>query len=51
VVPYLLAGMSLDLPFSPSMGLAVEAAWAAFLESMSLPIMAFAPEVSFYVRF
>jgi hypothetical protein len=51
VVPYLLAGMSLDLPFSPSMGLAVEAAWAAFLESLSLPIMAFAPEVLFYVRF
>jgi hypothetical protein len=51
VVPYLLAGMSLDLPFNTFMGLAVEAAWAAFLESMSLPIMAFAPEVSFYVRF
>jgi hypothetical protein len=51
VVPYLLAGMSMDLPFASFMGLSFEADWAAFFESASLPIMAFAPEVSLYVRF
>lgn len=50
IVPYVLAGMTLDLPFSPSFGLALEASYVAFLES-SLLIMAFAPEVSLYVRF
>lgn len=49
IVPYALAGMTLDLPFSPSFGLALEASYVAFLES-SLVIMAFAPEVSLYVR-
>ena len=51
VIPYLLAGMTLELPFSSFMGMAVEAAWTTFFESSALPIMAFAPEVSFYVRF
>ena len=51
VVPYLLAGMSMDLPFASFIGLAVEADWVAFFESASLPIMAFAPEVALYVRF
>jgi hypothetical protein len=50
-IPYLLAGLSLDLPFSRSFGLAVDVDWAAFLESASFLIMAFAPEVSVYVRF
>ena len=50
IVPYVLAGMTLDLPFSPSFGLALEASYVTFLES-SLVIMAFAPEVSMYVRF
>jgi hypothetical protein len=51
VVPYVLAGMSLGLPFSSFIGLSIEADWAAFFESAALPIMAFAPEVSMYVRF
>jgi hypothetical protein len=51
VIPYLLAGMNLELPFASFMGLSVEAAWATFFESSALPIMGFAPEVSFYVRF
>ncbi len=51
VIPYVLAGMTLSMPFTPSIGLAVETAWAMFLESASLPIMAFAPEASLYVRF
>ena len=42
--------MTLDLPFVPFMGLALEASYVAFLEG-SLLIMAFAPEVSVYVRF
>jgi hypothetical protein len=50
IVPYVLGGLTLVLPFDPSFGLAVEASYVAFLES-SLVIMAFAPEVSFYVRF
>jgi hypothetical protein len=50
IVPYLIAGMTLDLPFAPFIGLAIEASYVAFLES-SLLIMAFAPEVSLYVRF
>jgi len=50
IVPYVLGGMTLDLPFVPSFGLALEASYVAFLES-SLVIMAFAPEVSLYVRF
>jgi hypothetical protein len=50
IVPYVLAGMTLDLPFAAFMGLAVEASYVAFIES-SLLIMAFAPEVSLYVRF
>jgi hypothetical protein len=50
IVPYLLAGMTLDLPFAPFIGLALEASYVAFFES-SLLIMAFAPEVSVYVRF
>ncbi len=51
LVPYLLAGMRMDLPFAPVIGLAVEADWVAFFESASLPLMAFAPEVALYVRF
>jgi hypothetical protein len=51
LVPYLLAGMSLELPFAPFIGLSIAADWAAFFESASLPLMAFAPEVSLYVRF
>ncbi len=51
VIPYLLAGMILDLPFTPYIGMTIEAAWAAFFESMDFPIMGFVPEVSFYVRF
>jgi hypothetical protein len=43
--------MSMDLPFSSFIGLSIEADWAAFFESAALPIMAFAPEVSMYVRF
>jgi hypothetical protein len=50
IVPYLLAGMTLDLPFAAFVGLALEARYVAFFES-SLTIMAFAPEVSVYVRF
>jgi hypothetical protein len=49
IVPYVLGGLTLDLPFDPSLGLTVEASYVAFLES-SLVIMAFAPEVSLYVR-
>jgi hypothetical protein len=51
LVPYLLAGMSLELPFASFIGLSISADWAAFFESVSLPLMAFAPEVSLYVRF
>ena len=50
LVPYVLGGLTLDLPFDPSLGLTVQANYVAFLES-SLAIMAFAPEVSLYVRF
>jgi len=50
IVPYVLGGLTLDLPFDPSLGLTVQANYVAFLES-SLAIMAFAPEVSLYVRF
>ena len=49
IVPYVLGGLTLDLPFDPSLGLTVQANYVAFLES-SLAIMAFAPEVSLYVR-
>jgi len=49
IVPYVLGGLTLDLPFDPSLGLTVQANYVAFLES-SLVIMAFAPEVSLYVR-
>ncbi len=51
IVPYALAGMSLEIPFSAALGLSVEASYALFFESALLPIMAFAPEVSLYVRF
>ncbi len=50
LVPYALAGMTLDLPFAPFVGLALEARYLVFYES-SLPIMAFSPEASLYVRF
>jgi hypothetical protein len=49
IVPYLLAGLTLDLPFTPSFGIAFEARYVAFLES-SLPIMAFAPTVRMHVQ-
>jgi hypothetical protein len=49
IVPYVLGGLTVDLPFDPSWGLSVQANYVAFLES-SLVIMAFAPEVSLYVR-
>jgi hypothetical protein len=49
IVPYILAGLTLDLPFSPVFGMAFGARYVAFLES-SLPIMAFAPTVSVYVQ-
>ena len=51
IVPYALAGIALDVPFSPALGITVEASYAVFFESATLPIMAFAPEVSLYVRF
>ncbi len=51
VVPYALAGMAVEVPFSAAVGLAVQASYAVFFESASLPIMAFAPEVSLYARF
>ncbi len=50
IVPYVLGGLTLDLPFDLSFGLNLEASYVAFLEG-SLVIMAFAPEVSLYVRF
>jgi len=50
-VPYLLAGMRVDVPFTPFLGMALEAAWIGFFESASLVIMGFSPEVSVYVRF
>jgi hypothetical protein len=50
IVPYVLGGLTLVLPFDPSFGLNIQASYVAFLES-SLVIMAFAPEVSLYVRF
>ena len=50
VIPYLVAGMTLELPFASFMGMSIEVAWAAFFES-TLPIMGFAPEVTFYVQF
>jgi hypothetical protein len=50
-VPYLMAGMQVDLPFTSYLGLALGAAWTGFFESRSLVIMGFAPEVSVYVRF
>jgi hypothetical protein len=50
-VPYLLAGMRVDVPFTSYLGLSLEAAWTGFFESMSTVIMGFAPEVSMYVRF
>ena len=50
-VPYLMAGMRVDVPFTSFLGLALEAAWTGFFESPSLLIMGFAPEVSVYVRF
>ena len=49
IVPYVLGGLTLDLPFDPSFGLTVQANYVAFLES-SLAIMAFAPGVSLYAR-
>lgn len=51
LVPYALAGMAVEVPFSAAVGLAVQASYAVFFESASLPIMAFAPEVSLYARF
>jgi hypothetical protein len=51
IVPYALAGMALELPFSPALGLSLKAGYAVFFESATLPIMAFAPEVSLYARF
>jgi len=50
IVPYALAGMTVDLPFSPSFGLTLEASYVVFVET-SLTIMAFAPEVAMYVQF
>jgi hypothetical protein len=50
MVPYVLGGMTLDLPFTPYFGVAIEASYVAFLEG-SLPIMAFAPTVRMYVQF
>ena len=51
VVPYLLAGMRLDAPFTPWLGISVEAAWVGFFESNSDVIMGFAPGASLYARF
>jgi hypothetical protein len=51
IVPYALAGMALELPFSPALGLSLKAGYAVFFESATLPIMAFAPEVLLYARF
>ena len=39
------------LPFSPAVSLSVKDSYAVFFESATLPIMAFAPEVSLYARF
>jgi hypothetical protein len=49
IVPYLLAGLTLNLPFTPAFGIACEARFVAFLEG-SLPIMAFAPTVRVHVQ-
>jgi hypothetical protein len=51
VIPYGIAGLTLDIPFTAFVGLAIEASYAVFIESLSLAIMAFAPEVSLYARF
>lgn len=51
IIPYALAGLAINLPLARSLGLAIDASYVLFLESLSLPIMAFAPEVSLYVRF
>jgi hypothetical protein len=50
-IPYLMAGMRVDVPFTSFLGLALEAAWTGFFESPTDVIMGFAPEVSVYVRF
>jgi hypothetical protein len=50
IVPYALAGMTVELPFSPSFGFTLEASYIVFVES-SLTIMAFAPEAAMYVQF
>jgi len=50
-VPYLIAGMRVDAPFTSYLGMSVEAAWAGFFESTSVLIMGFAPGVSLYARF
>jgi hypothetical protein len=51
VIPYVIGGMTLDLPFFSFLGLSIDASWAAFFESSALIIMGFTPEVLLYVRF
>jgi len=51
IVPYLMAGMRVDAPFTSWLGMSVEAAWVGFFESNSDVIMGFAPGASLYVRF
>jgi hypothetical protein len=51
VIPYALAGLTLDIHLTKALGLTVEASYALFLESLSFPFMAFTPEVSLHARF
>jgi len=50
VIPYLMAGMRVDAPFTSYLGLSVEAGWSGFFESTSVVIMGFTPGVALYVR-
>jgi hypothetical protein len=49
IVPFGLAGMALDLPFTAFFGLALEASFAAFYEA-SVPLLAFTPALSLRLR-
>jgi hypothetical protein len=49
LVPFALAGIVLDFPFAPFLGLAVQADYVNFFED-SLWIMGFTPQVSLYFR-
>jgi hypothetical protein len=49
IIPFALAGLVLDFPFTSYLGLAIEASYVSFFEE-SLWIMGFTPQVSLYVR-